>query len=103
MSDRLTMKIVVPLMDLRPKPRITTNIKREHWGEILTGFLRSQMGKGEDKALAVERDQYEITIQLDVSTDTFYVKHDCGNKGLRDGILMEVLGCIAKGNVLVEE
>lgn len=100
MSDRLTMKITFPMKELRPKPTIKSDIKREYWEEVLSGFLQDQMGKGKDNTPAEERDEYEIIIQLDVSDDSFYVKHNCGNKGLRDGILMEVLRRIDTGDVI---
>jgi len=68
-----------------------SNIKPAHRAEVLEGFLRCQIGKGEDATPAEEREVYTIKIQLDLTDDTYYVEHDCGNKGLRDGILMRVL------------
>lgn len=101
MSDRLTMNITFPMKELRPKPTIKSDIKREYWEEVLSAYLRNQMGAGKDPTPAVDRDEYEIIIQLDVADgDTFYSKHNCGNKGLRDGILMEVLSRINKGDVI---
>ena len=34
---------------------------------------------------------YTITIQLNLLDDSYRVEHDCGNRGLREGILMRVL------------
>lgn len=93
MSDhnRLTIKITFPINEPE-KFKIESDIKQEHWGEIISEFIRSQMGTGKDNTPAEERDVYNITIQIDLSDDTFYCKHDCGNKGLREGILMDILG-----------
>ena len=102
MSDRLTMRITYPMKDLRPRPSIKSNIKREHWDEVIGEYVRGQIGNGIDKTPAIDRDVYEITIQLDPTDDTYYVKHNCGNKGLRDGILMETLRQIAVRNVTEE-
>lgn len=68
-----------------------TNVKQSYREELLSDFLQSQIGSGADDTPAVEWDAYEIQIGVDLSDDTFYVKHNCGNKGLRDGILMDVL------------
>ncbi|KKN19846.1 hypothetical protein LCGC14_0941720 [marine sediment metagenome] len=70
---------------------VNSDIKPEMRREVLADFIRSQIGAGKDDTPVVERDVYTIKLQLDLSDDTFYVEHDCGNKGLRDGILMHVL------------
>jgi hypothetical protein len=68
-----------------------TTVKPECRSDILENFLRSQMGAGQDLTDPEVRDEYAIKIVLDLSDDSFYVTHDCGNKGLRDGILMDVM------------
>lgn len=68
-----------------------SDIKPEQRAEILTDFIRSQAGKGRDETPPNERDVYHIRIKLDLTDDTFYVEHDCGNKALRDGILLGAL------------
>jgi hypothetical protein len=68
-----------------------TNVKPEVRGELITDFLHSQIGSGKDPNPAVEREVYEIRISVDLSCDRFSVQHDCGNMGLCDGILMDVL------------
>jgi len=57
---------------------------------IIDNFLRIQMGAGVDNTPANRVDIYNISIYLDLSEDIFTSTHNCGNKGLRDGILMEV-------------
>ena len=102
MNERLTMKIAYSTI-AGAKTRILSNIKREYWGEILSGYLQLQMGKGKDETPTEVRDEYEIIIQIDIEDDdTYYSKHNCGNKGLRDGILMDVLAHIATGDVVEE-
>lgn len=70
---------------------IESNVKPEMRGELLAEFIHSQVGAGADETPREERDVYTIKLGIDLSDDTFYVRHDCGNKGLRDGILMRVL------------
>ena len=71
------------------------NIKREAISEILEAYLSTQTGKGIDSTKANEVDLYSIDIGLDLSDDSFSIGHNCGNKGLRDGILMTLLGRLA--------
>lgn len=70
---------------------IDSDIKPEMRAEVIEAFIRSQAGAGVDESPPIQRKLYTIKLQLDVSDDTFYVEHDCGNKGLREGILMRVL------------
>ena len=58
---------------------------------LVSEFLRTQIGKGADNNKAEERDKYTILINLDLSEDVFSVCNDCGNKGLRDGILQQFI------------
>jgi len=70
---------------------VESNIKPERQGEVLTDFIHGQVGTGKDESPAEKRGIYTIRLELDLSDDTFYVSHNCGNKGLRDGILMRAL------------
>jgi len=70
---------------------IDSNIKLEMQGEIVSNFLRGQIGQGEDNREADKREIYEIALNLDLSCDKYTVLHNCGNKGLRDGILINFL------------
>jgi hypothetical protein len=73
------------------KAEITSNIKEELRADFLADFIRGQLGAGKDTSPVNEKDEYQINIGLDLSGDVFYCDHDCGNKGLREGILMQVL------------
>jgi len=70
---------------------IDTNIKHEAHDEIVSTFLSMQMGKGRDERKLNIRDVYNIRINVDLSYDIFNVSDDCGNNGLREGILMQFL------------
>lgn len=71
-----------------------TDIKPEAVVELLETFLADQIGAGADPTPPVESDVYNIRIRMDLADDTFYVSHDCGNLGLRDGILIQALSRI---------
>ena len=77
--------------------KIDSNIKAEHYDEVLTGFLQTQIGQGEDPSPAADLPEYHIQIKLDLSDDTYYSKSDTGNMGLTVGILMDVLNRLPKG------
>jgi hypothetical protein len=69
-----------------------TNIQEDKINDIVETFLYTQIGKGKDNREPIDRPVYHITIKLDLSFDTFSVSDDCGNCGLRDGILMAYIG-----------
>ena len=69
----------------------SSNIKKERVKDILLDYIRFQIGAGKDKTPREEHDLYEITIYLDVAMDIFSTKSNCGNKGLRDGIIMYLI------------
>lgn len=68
-----------------------TNIKRERLPDVLEAFLHGQIGKGADRRKPIIRSIYHIRLELDPGDDTFVVRSDTGNLGLRDGILMRAL------------
>lgn len=74
-----------------------SDLKPERRAEVLEEFLRMQMGKGEDKTPPAELKEYHIRLTLDLTDDTFHVTHDCGNLGLRDGLLLHALHQLQKG------
>lgn len=94
---RITFRVFYPVDENIPA-RVKTDIRPGCWAEVLEDFLRRQIGSGEDPDPLVERDEYNIAIQLDLDEDVFYHEHDCGNKGLRDGIMIDVLRRIKNGN-----
>jgi hypothetical protein len=58
---------------------------------ILTEWIRSQMGGGEDTSPANRLDLYEIEIDWYPENDKLVCRHNCGNKGLREGIIARCL------------
>lgn len=69
---------------------LNTNIKKEMIDNFLEEWVVDQVGAGEDKNEAVDRETYRINIGCDLSTDTFYIKSNTGNKGLTAGIVSRV-------------
>lgn len=76
--------------------QIRTNAKREVLGELIGDYLHAQVGTGKDPSPAIERDVYNIAIGVELNDDSWGSSHDCGNKGLREGILMRVLQLLDK-------
>jgi len=68
-----------------------SNIKKKRLKDVLLDYIRLQMGKGSDETPREEHDLYEITIYLDLAMDRFSSQSNCGNKGLRDGIIMYLI------------
>jgi hypothetical protein len=68
-----------------------TDIKTEALSDLVGEFLHSQFGAGIDDRPREEHELYEIDMDVDLSDDTFRTRHNCGNLGLRDGILMHFL------------
>jgi hypothetical protein len=73
-----------------------TNIKEGHLVDIVSNFIKRQIGAGADHKPPEIRDIYHIRLEIDLTYDIFYCKHDCGNLGLRDGILVDILGRLSK-------
>lgn len=74
---------------------IRTNAKYEKVQDLLEDYLHSIVGSGKDPAPMVERDVYKIVIGVELAEgDAWGSHHDCGNKGLRDGIIARVLSLV---------
>lgn len=84
-----TAMIVYFLKD--DKFNVSSSMSEEGVREVVEAFLHGEMGKGRDDREAEVRDEYTIKLGIDFSDDTIYVSDDCGNCGLRDGILMHYL------------
>lgn len=95
MADHLLHMLVTFPLDHPEKYTIEGNIKKERLEDVLSEFIMAQIGGGADDSPAEEHEVYKIHIQLDLSDDSFTTRHNCGNKGLRDGILMDVLKRLA--------
>jgi len=72
--------------------RVTgTNIREDKIKDILSEYLKTQLGQGEDTRKAEEREDYTIKISLNLSSDTFTTESNTGNRGLVTGIVMRSL------------
>lgn len=87
------IKLTFPINEPE-KFKIETNAKPEHVGDLIGDFLRCQLGQGADESPAANLDVYHIDISVDLTDDTWSSSHDTGNLGLRDGILLSVMGRI---------
>lgn len=83
MSD-LKLELTYNLKD--DEFKVETNMKDPI--KHVTEWLRTQIGAGADQTERNDKEVYSIKLEIDLSDDTYTVSHDCGNKGLRDGILM---------------
>ena len=70
--------------------KITGNLNKVGQETILETFLRDQIGAGVDNRKPNIREIYDIRFEVDLSYDIIRVSDNTGNKGLRDGILMDV-------------
>jgi len=97
MSDNCTVwvEFTYPLND-PDKFSWEGDIKDERLSDIVCDFLRSQLGAGEDDSPPNELEEYKIKIAVDLSEDRFMVTSNCGNKGLRDGILQDIAARLAR-------
>lgn len=64
----------------------------KHPKKLVRSFLRTQIDAGADDTQAEELEEYTILINFNLSKNVFSVCNDCGNKGLRDGILLRFCG-----------
>jgi hypothetical protein len=71
--------------------KINSDVKQEKIKDIISDFLSLQMGKGEDTSPANKLDEYNISLKIDLTEDIFTCSHNCGNDGLRDGILLNYI------------
>jgi len=84
------LKVIFPI-NTPEEFRVETNARDEAVSELLTDFIHHQVGAGKDPSEANDLDVYEIELGIDLSDDSWRTRHNCGNKGLRDGILMDVV------------
>ncbi len=87
--DHLTLDITY---DIRNESfNIDSDANEEAYASLIETYLHTQVGAGRDDSPAVERNIYHIRLEWYHSEDDFVIKSDTGNKGLREGILMEIL------------
>jgi len=74
------------------KFEIQSDLKEERISEVLSDYLRSQMGTGPDEnQTRNELPVYEITITLDLENDIYHVTSNTGNQSLTVGIIAHYL------------
>jgi hypothetical protein len=74
-----------------------SDLKPERRADVLEDFLRLQIGKGKDETPPADLKEYHIRLTLDLTCDMFHVRHDCGNLGLRDGLILHAIHQLQKG------
>ena len=87
--EHLTMEIAYDIK--KSTFKISSDMKEKAYPEIIEGFIRSQIGAGRDTSKPNELDVYHITLKWYPEDDTITASSDTGNKGLREGILLDVL------------
>jgi len=70
---------------------IRTNARSERIEEILSAWVRDQIGRGKDPRPPDRRDVYTIKIGLRIDDDAFGTESDTGNAGLTCGLVMDIL------------
>lgn len=71
---------------------VNTNIKTSYIDDFLSEVVHSQIGAGEDKNKANERDIYNILVRCDLSYDHINISSNTGNAGLTTGIMAYAIG-----------
>ncbi|MDD4931509.1 MAG: hypothetical protein PHG66_05200 [Candidatus Colwellbacteria bacterium] len=106
----MSLVVVKIIFDINDKKRSTirTNLGLEgqegldKLNDLFCDFIRAQMGAGADDSKPNDKNIYSIDIMLDLSTDTFSVKSDTGNKSLTCGIvrvIWNMLGSLDVGPI----
>lgn len=70
---------------------VSGNVNEEGRAEIVSTFLRTQMGAEKDTSKVIKRDIYNIEMKWYPEDDRIEASYNTGNKGLREGILMHYL------------
>ena len=78
----------------RETVQIKTNAKHEVVEQLLYDYLHTQIGSGRDDSTPEDHDIYKITIGVELADDSWGSTHNCGNKGLREGIIMQVINLL---------
>lgn len=88
-KDYLSLSIAYYIKD--GKFDISGDVKKEKQADLIIEFLRGQIGKGIDISKANERDVYHIELRWYPENDRIECMYDTGNKGLREGILKDIV------------
>ena len=95
MTNSLVYADIQYFMDNR-KPIIKTNLKNGHLADFLGEYIHSLPGRGEDRSNPTISDVYNIRIECDLTLDKWSTHFNTGNKGLRDGIIIDVYSILNK-------
>lgn len=87
--ESLTLNVIYHVKDDRYEAR--GNVKPEFQEEIVSTFLRGQIGKGKDGRQYSKRKVYNIQLKLYPRDDRIEATSDTGNDSLRDGLLIGFL------------
>lgn len=68
-----------------------SNIIKDKRKEIVSEFLRTQIGAGKDDSPVNEVEVYEIELHIIFDPESYECKSNCNNLSLRDGILMNYI------------
>jgi hypothetical protein len=88
-KNHLVMRINYSVHD--GKFRITGDINKRGQISVLETFLRGQIGAGVDNSKPHKKESYCISLAWYPENDDIVCTYDTKNKGLRDGILKDVL------------
>lgn len=88
---KLFVSFIFPINDPEAFEIVATDMSNDGIIELLETYTQSCIGAGADESEAVEREVYNILLQIDLSDDTITVQSNTGNKGLTLGILMDIL------------
>lgn len=89
MNEKLTFGIKYNINE--NKCEFYGDVNKEGMGEIVSSWIQLQIGAGEDNTPSEQHDIYQIEIDWYPEDDSFVCRHNCGNKSLREGILMRAL------------
>jgi len=70
---------------------LVTNVADDKIVEVLSDYVRSQMGLGPDTLIANECPVYSISLGINLENDSFHVSANTGNDSLTLGIVMKYL------------
>jgi hypothetical protein len=71
---------------------INSDAKEEAYANLIESYLHAQIGAGRDNSPANQREIYHIKLEWYPQEDVFKISSDTGNKGLREGLLICLLG-----------
>ena len=77
---------------------VFTDMNVEGAKGVVEAFLSTQIGQGVDNNEANDLDICTVKLRCDLAYDIFFCTDDCGNRGLRDGVLVFFLKTLEKSS-----